>query len=496
MSLAIVHSRALTGLQARPVEVEVHLSGGLPSLSIVGLPEAAVRESKDRVRSALLNSRFEFPSRRITVNLAPADLPKEGGRFDLAIAIGILVASGQLPETYLQNHEFLGELALGGNLRPVPGVLPSTLCGCNQRTLVVPQANAPEAAMNDQVRVLHAQHLLEVCTYLKGAAELEQACKPETLANPRRDMPDMAEVRGQTQAKRVLEIAAAGRHNLLMVGPPGAGKSMLAARLPSILPPLTDTQALQSACIRSVSGTLADFEQWHTPAFRAPHHTASAAALVGGGSHPKPGEISLAHCGVLFLDEAVEFDRRVLEALREPMETGVVTISRAAERTDFPARFQLLAAINPCPCGYLGDPDHSCGCSAAQVQRYRQRLSGPLLDRIDLHIEVRRLPLEALRTSAYSESSADIQTRVRKAQGRAWQRVGKPNADLTPRELDQHCSLDSAGEQLLATAHQRLKLSARGFHRLLRVARTIADLAGVARIHTDHLAEALSYRLD
>jgi len=497
MSVAIVNSRAQTGIESPAVTVEVHLSPGLPGLSIVGLPETAVKESKDRVRSAILNSRYEFPARRITVNLAPADLPKEGGRFDLAIALGILAASGQLPQERLADHEFIGELALTGELRAVRGVLPAALAiRDTHRDLVVPEANGPEATLVQGLAVRPAAHLLAVCAHLGGAAPL--ATCPAASANIAHDETlDLADVKGQPHAKRALEIAAAGNHNLLMIGPPGTGKSMLASRLPGLLPPLTETEALETAAIYSVSHLGFDPLRWRRRSYRAPHHTSSAVALVGGGggSNLRPGEISLAHHGTLFLDEIPEFDRRVLEVLREPLESGHVTISRAARQASFPARVQLVAAMNPCPCGHLGDDSGRCRCTPDQVHRYRARLSGPLLDRIDLHIEVPQLPKGVLLDPAErGEPSAAVRGRVCAARELQQRRTGKTNSALTIAEIERHCHLVESDRILLHRAVERLGLSARSTHRILKVARTIADLADSAAITTAHLTEAISYR--
>ncbi len=496
MSLAIVYSRARQGIHAPLVTVEVHISNGLPSLSIVGLPEAAVKESKDRVRSALLNSRFEFPKQRITVNLAPADLPKEGGRFDLPIALGILAASKQIKADRLDQYECIGELSLGGELRTVQGVLPVSIQARQaQRQLIVPSGNEQEAVLVGDARVLPSAHLLQVCAHLNEQQPITPASR---LAGESTDMEavDFADVHGQYQAKRTFEVAAAGMHNLLMLGPPGTGKSMLAVRLPTILPRLSEQQALESAAVASVSAIPLDPKNWRKPPFRAPHHTASAPALVGGGSNPKPGEISLAHHGTLFLDELPEFDRKVLEVLREPLETGQITISRAAQQVDFPARFQLIAAMNPCPCGYLGDPSGRCHCTVEQVHRYRARLSGPLLDRIDIHVDVPRIPLEVLRNSQSNgeEKSAAIQARVVKARDRALARSGQPNAAITPAQIKTFCRLDATGNELLEQAMNQLGLSHRAYHRILKLARTIADLAASDDIEVPHLSEAIAYR--
>ena len=496
MSLAVVYSRALVGIDAPSVTVEVHLANGLPAMSIVGLPETEVKESKDRVRAAILNARFEFPARRITINLAPADLPKEGGRFDLPIALGILAASGQIPVARLDRYEFIGELALTGELRPVRGALTAALqAQTTARALVLPQANADEAALAEACAVLPATHLLAVTAHVRGDAALAEAPHARADADTPPG-PDLAEVRGQAHAKRALEIAAAGGHNLLFIGPPGAGKTMLAQRLSGILPPMTTAEALAAAAIQSVAGRGFDRARWRQRPFRAPHHTASAVALVGGGSQPRPGEISLAHHGVLFLDELPEFDRRVLEVLREPLESGSISISRAARQAEFPARFQLVAAMNPCPCGYLGDAAGRCHCTPDQIRNYRARISGPLLDRIDLQLEVPALATASLMhaPSERGETSAAVQKRVAAARARQLARAGCANAALTNPQIEAACALGAAEQRLLAQAVAHFGLSARAYHRILKVARTIADLADSDAIAAVHLSEAIQYR--
>ena len=492
MALAIAHSRGLDGLNAPPVTVEAHLASGLPSFTLVGLPDTEVKEARDRVRAAIVNSGFEFPSKRITVNLAPADLPKESGRFDLPIALGILAASGQIPAARLAEYEFAGELALTGELRPIRGALAMTYhaahCG---RSFILPAANAAEAALVEDAAVYPAQSLLQVAAHLGGRDALDRFVPDAHYARPH--YPDMREVKGQAQAKRALEVAAAGGHSVLMSGPPGTGKSMLAARFPGILPQMTQEEALESAAMQSLGGMF-DVANWKRRPYRTPHHTASAVALVGGGSNPRPGEISVALHGVLFLDELPEFERGVLEVLREPLESGRITISRAARRADFRAQFQLIAAMNPCPCGYLGHFSGKCRCTPDKVARYRGKISGPLLDRIDVQIEVPAVPQEELLKQPDGETSETVQGRVETARQRQLARQGKPNASLAVSEIEALCAPDTQGAALLQQAITRLNLSARAYHRVLKVARSIADLSGSEKIAVSHIAEAVQYR--
>jgi len=495
-SLAMVRTRAVVGVTAVPVMVEVHLANGLPSFSTVGLPETAVKESKDRVRGAIINSGFEFPAKRITVNLAPADLPKTGGRFDLPIAIGILIASGQLPGANTDKFEMIGELALDGRLREVTAVLPTALaCGADERQLIVPEKNAREASLSEQTCAWQADHLLDVCQHLVAKGNMSRCEFGSDEAAPYSAYPDLRDVKGQQRAKRALEIAAAGGHSLLFIGPPGTGKSMLASRLPSILPDLSLSEALEAAAVQSVAEGQFNPSSWLRQPFRSPHHSASSVALVGGGSQPKPGEISLAHNGILFLDELTEFSRAALEQLREPLETGKINIARASQSVQYPANFQLITACNPCKCGFLGDGTDRCQCSATSIENYRSKISGPMLDRIDIHLH---LPRVAMKTLQGKEPGGDcselVKRRVIEARQFQNQRQGKLNSLLSSRELERYCDLDNQQLNFLEVICEKLHMSARAYHRILKLARTIADMESEKGIKKTHLSEAIGYR--
>ncbi|MBV8680616.1 MAG: YifB family Mg chelatase-like AAA ATPase [Aquitalea sp.] len=493
MSLAVVASRALSGLQAPEVAVEVHLANGLPQFNIVGLPDTEVKESRDRVRAAILNSGFEFPARRITVNLAPADLPKDSGRFDLPIAIGILAAAGQVQCPDLARYELAGELALSGQLRAVRGSL-AMACQARQagKSFILPRASAQDAALVHAGQVYAADSLLQVCAHLNGVQSCELAEAATVQSFP--SYPDLADVKGQQMARHALEVAASGGHSLLLVGPPGTGKSMLAARLPGILPELDDDEALETAAVQSLGSQGFQSGSWRQRPYRSPHHSASAVALVGGGSDPRPGEISLAHKGVLFLDELPEFERKVLEVLREPLESKTIHISRAARQATFPADFQLVAAMNPCPCGYMGQPSGRCQCTPEQIARYVGKLSGPLLDRIDMHVQVASLSAAELSSADAGETSAIVRTRVQQSRDRQLHRQGCCNAQLTVAELTQHTHATDEALSMLAQLLERLGLSARSYHRILRIARTVADMEGVQRLERKHMLQAIQLR--
>lgn len=492
MSLSCVYSRASVGLESPLVTVEVHLANGLPAFNIVGLPEASVKESKDRVRSAIINCGYEFPAKRITINLAPADLPKEGGRFDLPIAVGILAASEQLPAVDLTQYEFAGELALSGELRAIVGEISVAMASSqSHRTLFIPQQNTEQASWVKQAKIHGISHLTQLFPHLAGQQILPLITEPTVIEELSEPVLDMSDVMGQPLAKRALEIAASGGHNLLFIGPPGTGKTMLASRLAGILPPMTEEEALQVAAIQSISHQDISRQSWFTRPFRAPHHTASSAALVGGGSQPKPGEISLAHNGVLFLDELPEFERKVLDVLREPMESGEVTISRALHKQCFPARFQLIAAMNPSPTGFYNDKRST----PEQVLRYLNRLSGPFLDRIDIQIEVARLPRGTwAQSSKNNESSAQVQQRVQACRAIQLKRQGKANAHISSRELKKYCLLSVDDNEFLELAIEKLGLSTRAHHKILKIARTLADMSEAPNISHKNLVEALSYR--
>jgi magnesium chelatase family protein len=493
MGVAVVFSRGLAGLDAPLVRVEAHMGNGLPNFHIVGLPETEVKEARDRVRAAIETTGFEFPQRRITVNLAPADLPKGSGRFDLPIAIGVLAASGQVRSARLGGLELAGELALSGELRSIRGALAITFSAHRDaRAFVLPESVAPEAALARGAVVLPARTLLDVCKHLDGTAPLEPYAGAPVGRTP--SFADLADVRGQLQARRALEIAAAGSHSILFSGPPGAGKTMLAQRIAGILPAMSESEALEAAAIQSVASGAFDPGRFGTRPFRNPHHTASAVALVGGGSPPRPGEISLAHHGVLFLDELPEFSRHVLEVLREPLESGRITISRAARQADFPAAFQLVAAMNPCPCGYLGHYSSRCDCTPGEIAHYRSRISGPLLDRIDLRVEVPALAPTDLIDAQAGESSARVRARVTRAREVQWARQGAANAQLAGRNLEERVLETAEARKLLRDAIERLGLSGRAHHRVLRVARTIADLEGAQQVDAHHVGEALGFR--